>query len=127
MTPPTFGTSRTRTPLGVRVPLTESEFLVASSKFGIRYFRAGRTAIFALHPTSERRPSASAYEVTPEDAARFLFHEHLWRGEPILEPYLSATDGFGERLGFRWAPNAAAREYKREARALRRGVPGTPR
>ena len=93
-----------------------------AARYGTRFFRAGRSAIYAILPQSDREPSASSVEVLPSDAARWLFHEFLWDGAPVLEPYVSRT--YPARLGFRYT--AEGRAYRVRSRALRRQARAGP-
>lgn len=121
---PTFGTGVTRTPLGDRVPLDHSGLIQHATLYGVRFYRAGRTSIYAIPPSSRREPSRDSWEVSSQEAGRFVFEEFVWtvngRPEPVLQPYYSAS--VPERIGFEYGPGGRA--YRAVARGLYAGATG---
>lgn len=122
-----LGTSRTRTPIGSRVPLTESEMVQVATMHGIRFWRVGQTGIIAIAPVSDREPPRDGYELSVVEAARYVFHQFKYNGDPVLQPYVSSDPAYASRMGFRWGPAPGAQSYKRESRALRAAWGGSRR
>lgn len=114
---PTKSPPTTTPPSSRSSALDETAFIAACVSTGNRLFRAGPGWIFALGPSSRRRPGSTAYEVSPSEGAHWLFHEFLWKGHPILEPYVSLERP--DRLGFRYT-HPEGKEYRSESRRLRR-------